>query len=111
MANILFIMYMIILIILIITFIRCLKIKSKWKFLFIFEIFSIILSAILLIYYNTMSNELHLGDIVTTDLSHIIEVAVSLFALIVYSIISLITLMTKLIIYFSEKTKKKNPTT
>ena len=91
---VLLIIYIVILIFLIVNFVKCLKSKVKWSRLFIFEIFSTILSAILLMYYNNLP-----GSGFMPGLTYIGEVLFSYGAMIIYSIILAITLIIKLIMY------------
>ena len=98
MAIVLLIIYIVILIFLIANFVKCLKNKAKWSRLFIFEIFSTILSAILLMYYNNLP-----GSGFMPGLTYLGEVLFSFGAMILYSIILAITSITKLLLYLLEK--------
>lgn len=101
MAIVLLIIYIVILIFLIVNFVKCLKSKAKWIRLFTFEIFSTILSAILLMYYDNLP-----GSGFMPGLTYLFEVLFSFGAMVLYSIILDITLITKLIIYLLEKKKQ-----
>ncbi len=102
MAIILLIIYIIIFIFEIVQFIKCLKNKSKWSRLFIYEIFFIILSAVLLVHYDSLS-----GSGFMPGLTYIGEVLFSFVAMILYCIAFGITLITKLIIYLLGKKKQE----
>lgn len=90
--------YMIILIFFIVDLVRCLKNKSKWNRLFIFEIISIILALFLFIYYNNLP-----GFGFMPGFTYLGETLVNLASMILFIIIFLITLITKLIKYLVNK--------
>lgn len=100
MSIVLLIIYVIILIFLIINFVKCLKNKITWNKLFIIEIFSLIYSLILLIYYYFYAP---LSDSFMPGLTNLGETLFSLGATILYSIVFAISLITKLILYLREK--------
>lgn len=98
MTLILFIIYIIIFIFLIIKLIKCLKNKTKWIKLFIFEIISTLLSSFLFIYYDNLP-----GYGLMPGLSYFGETLISFGAMVLYGIILVITAITKLIMYLSDK--------
>ena len=103
MEIILLIIYIAILIFLIVNFVQCLKNKSKWSRLFIFEAISTIVSAILLIYYDNLP-----GNGFMPGLTYIGEVLFSFGAMVLYSVMLSITLIMKLTMYLLKKgTRKK----
>ncbi|MDD6272709.1 MAG: hypothetical protein PUA90_04245 [bacterium] len=92
------IIYLMIFIFLIFNFVRCLKNKFKWNKLLIFEIVFIVLTLILFIYYNNLP-----GFGFMPGFTYLGETLVNLASMILFIIIFLITLITKLIKYLVNK--------
>ena len=97
MALTLLICYILIFIFLIILFIKCLKNKIKWNKLFLYEIIAIIISIILMIYYNNLPRD---------AFSYLGEFLVSFGAIILFSISLAITIFLRFIIYLIVKKKQ-----
>lgn len=92
------IIYILIFIFLIFNFVRCLKNKSKWIKLFIYEIIFIILSLVLFIYYNNLP-----GSGFMPGLTYLGETLISFIAMMLYIIIFVVTLVVKLAKFLLDK--------
>ncbi|MGM9877910.1 MAG: hypothetical protein ACI33S_04590 [Bacilli bacterium] len=92
------IIYILIFIFLIFNFVRCLKNKSKWIKLFIYEIIIIILSLVLFIYYNYLP-----GNGFMPGLTYLGETLISFLAMMLYIIIFVVTLVVKLAKFLLDK--------
>lgn len=95
------IIYVALLIYLIVNFVKCSKNKGKWSRLFIFEIISVILAIVLSMYYDNLP-----GSGFMPGLTYIGEILISLGAAIVYGVMFVITLFTKIILYLLDKKKQ-----
>lgn len=94
------IIYIAIFVLLIIDFARCIKGKARWAMLFTLEILSVILSGVLLFYYDSLP-----GYGFMSGLSYLGEILLSYGALILYSVLFVITLITELILHCVRKNK------
>ncbi len=101
MAILYIIIFILLLIFLIVNLIKYLKYKTKWVRLFLLNIFSIALFMILLIYYSNLP-----GYGFMPGLSYLFEVLLSFCAVILYSIILIIAIVSKLILFLLEKKKQ-----
>lgn len=101
MAILYIIIFILLLIFLIVNLIKYLKYKTKLVRLFLLNIFSIALFMILLIYYNNLP-----GYGFMPGLSYLGEVLLSFCAVILYSIILIIAIVSKLILFLLEKKKQ-----
>lgn len=103
MAIFFLIFYVVIFIFEIVQYIKCIKNKVKWSRLFKYEIFFIILSAILWFYYENLPSKGFMPG-----LTYLGEILFSFGAMVLYCIAFVITLITKLIIHLLEKKKQGN---
>lgn len=101
MSLILFIVYIAAFIFMIITSVRCFKGKTKWLKLFLLEILSLVVSALLLTYYGHLP-----GYGFMPGLTYLGEILVSYIAMMVYAILLALTAFIRILLYLIAKKKE-----
>ncbi len=102
MGIIYLILHSLVLIFILVYFIMCICKKDNWKKLFIYEIFSIVITFIIMFYYSKLPH-----DGFAPGLMYFGEEFINLIAWFVYISFLVITLVTRIILLIIKKKNKK----